>query len=177
MWLLRGPGMVRKTAKYQNRICSKGGILRKTSTYTVASLLIIQFDDKRATPMIKPRTVARTIPMTDTSNVFSKTDQKHPGVTIGFGVIDQMLRNAKPGTALKKVKTRSNAAMLQVGLGIVEQVPAQEDHQRDGDDLKQPRTHAGIAKAEPGLGCADFNMHEVPLTLDQTTSPGSWPAG
>ena len=37
---------------YQNRICSSGGMLRNTSTYTVASLLIIQLGDKRATPQL-----------------------------------------------------------------------------------------------------------------------------
>ncbi|MNP47913.1 hypothetical protein D3C76_1419980 [compost metagenome] len=34
-WMLmlpRGPGRVRNTAKYQNRICNNGGMLRKVST-------------------------------------------------------------------------------------------------------------------------------------------------
>ncbi|MNR43620.1 hypothetical protein D3C85_1622590 [compost metagenome] len=66
-----GPGRVRNTAKYQNRICNNGGMLRKVSTYTVASLLIIQFGDSRATPMMNPSSVARTIPMKVTSKVFS----------------------------------------------------------------------------------------------------------
>ncbi|MCY1423936.1 hypothetical protein D9M71_396640 [compost metagenome] len=72
LWLWRGPGMVRKTAKYQNRICSKGGMLRKISTYTVASLLMIQFDDSRATPTMKPRMVARMTPIKVTNRVLSK---------------------------------------------------------------------------------------------------------
>ncbi len=72
LWLLRGPGMVRNTAKYQNRICSSGGMLRNTSTYTVASLLMIQFCDSRATPMMNPRIVARITPITVTSKVLSR---------------------------------------------------------------------------------------------------------
>ncbi|MNH14451.1 hypothetical protein D3C79_740430 [compost metagenome] len=70
--LPRGPGRVRNTAKYQNRICNSGGMLRKVSTYTVASLLIIQFGDNLATPMMKPRSVARMTPMNVTSRVFSR---------------------------------------------------------------------------------------------------------
>ncbi|MNV68039.1 hypothetical protein D3C71_1608680 [compost metagenome] len=72
LMLPRGPGRVRNTAKYQNRICNNGGMLRKVSTYTVASLLIIQFGDNRATPMMKPRSVARMTPMNVTSRVFSR---------------------------------------------------------------------------------------------------------
>ncbi|MNJ04876.1 hypothetical protein D3C73_1658420 [compost metagenome] len=47
-------------------------MLRKVSTYTVASLLIIQFGDNRATPMMKPRMVASTTPMKVTSRVLSR---------------------------------------------------------------------------------------------------------
>ncbi|MNS99634.1 hypothetical protein D3C72_1340420 [compost metagenome] len=70
--LPRGPGRVRNTAKYQNRICNSGGMLRKVSTYTVASLLIIQFGDKRATPMMNPSRVAKMMPIKVTSSVLSK---------------------------------------------------------------------------------------------------------
>ncbi len=71
LMLPRGPGRVRNTAKYQNRICNSGGMLRKVSTYTVASLLIIQFGDSLATPMMKPSSVASTTPMRVTSKVLS----------------------------------------------------------------------------------------------------------
>ncbi|MNO06042.1 hypothetical protein D3C81_2276530 [compost metagenome] len=47
-------------------------MLRKVSTYTVASLLIIQFGDRRATPMMKPSRVARMMPMKVTSRVLSR---------------------------------------------------------------------------------------------------------
>ncbi|MND85272.1 hypothetical protein D3C80_771920 [compost metagenome] len=72
LMLPRGPGRVRNTAKYQNRICNSGGMLRKVSTYTVASLLIIQFGDKRATPMMNPSRVAKMMPIKVTSSVLSK---------------------------------------------------------------------------------------------------------
>ncbi|MDT4885002.1 hypothetical protein FQZ97_1211920 [compost metagenome] len=72
LMLPRGPGRVRNTAKYQNRICSSGGMLRKVSTYTVASLLIIQFGDNRATPIMNPSRVARMMPIKVTSSVLSK---------------------------------------------------------------------------------------------------------
>ncbi|MNJ79979.1 hypothetical protein D3C77_781900 [compost metagenome] len=47
-------------------------MLRKVSTYTVASLLIIQFGDNRATPMMNPSRVARMMPIKVTSRVLSK---------------------------------------------------------------------------------------------------------
>ncbi|MOA69509.1 hypothetical protein D3C78_1977430 [compost metagenome] len=46
--------------------------MRKISTYTVASLLMIQFDDSRATPTMKPRMVARMTPIKVTNRVLSK---------------------------------------------------------------------------------------------------------
>ncbi|MNL06174.1 hypothetical protein D3C87_1268050 [compost metagenome] len=64
--------MVRNTAKYQNRICSSGGMLRKTSTYTVATLAMIQFFDSRDTPTMNPRIVARITPMKVTNRVLSR---------------------------------------------------------------------------------------------------------
>ncbi|MOA05684.1 hypothetical protein D3C78_1252940 [compost metagenome] len=57
-----------------------------------------------------------------------------------------MLGDAKAGTAFKEVEARSDPAVLQVGLGIVKQVPAQTDHRDHGEDLEQPRTHTWIAQ-------------------------------
>ncbi|MCY1422006.1 hypothetical protein D9M71_376740 [compost metagenome] len=57
-----------------------------------------------------------------------------------------MLGDAETGTALEKVKARSDPAVLQVGLGVVKQVPAQSQHRDHGDDLEQPRTHTWIVK-------------------------------
>ena len=60
-----------------------------------------------------------------------------------------VLREAvEAGTAFKKVETRGNAPVLKVGLGVVEEVPAQRDHRHNRDDLEEPRTHFGIAEAE-----------------------------
>ncbi|MNJ65359.1 hypothetical protein D3C77_613680 [compost metagenome] len=73
--LLRGPGSGPITAKYQKKICSSGGMLRNVSIYTVASWRISQFGDKRAMPRMKPRMVARMMPITLTSRVLSKPTQ------------------------------------------------------------------------------------------------------
>ncbi|GGK17963.1 hypothetical protein GCM10009103_11500 [Pseudomonas koreensis] len=66
-----------------------------------------------------------------------------------------MLSDAESGTALQKAETGGDAPVLQVGLGVIEQIPAHGDHRHNGDDLKQPRTHSRIAEAEPLLWCAD----------------------
>ena len=65
-----------------------------------------------------------------------QADDKDAGIAVRFGVVDQMLRDAEAGTALKKVETRGNAPVLKVGLGIVEEVPAQRDHRHNRDDLE-----------------------------------------
>ncbi|MCY1174294.1 hypothetical protein D9M73_144920 [compost metagenome] len=84
-----------------------------------------------------------------------QADDKHPGICVRFGVVDQVLSDAETGTALQKVETGGNAPVLQVGLGVIEQIPAQRDHRDNRDDLEYPSTHAWIAEAEPLLWCAD----------------------
>ncbi|CRM96722.1 hypothetical protein [Pseudomonas sp. 22 E 5] len=106
-----------------------------------------------------------------------QADYKDAGIAVRFGVVDQVLRDAEAGTALKKVETRGNASVLKVGLGIVEEVPAQRDHRHNRDDLEEPRTHFGIAEAELLLWCADLILHEVPRKEWNRTSPGGWPTG
>ncbi|MNQ83194.1 hypothetical protein D3C85_982670 [compost metagenome] len=53
-----------------------------------------------------------------------QADDKHPGIAVRFGVVDQVLSDAETGTALQKVETGGNAPVLKVGLRVVEQKPA-----------------------------------------------------
>ncbi|MNV09976.1 hypothetical protein D3C71_1004860 [compost metagenome] len=53
-----------------------------------------------------------------------QTDDKHSGIAVRFGVVDQVLSDAETGTALQKVETGGNAPVLKVGLRVVEQKPA-----------------------------------------------------
>ena len=53
----------RYTADHTNTITTSGGMLRKNSTYPVASLLSSQFDDSRAMPIRVPRISASGMPM------------------------------------------------------------------------------------------------------------------
>ncbi|MOA63691.1 hypothetical protein D3C78_1894980 [compost metagenome] len=71
------------------------------------------------------------------------------------------MRDAEAGAALKEVEARGDAPVLQVGLGVMEQVPANADDEDDGEYLKQPRTHTWIAQGQ-ALGCADLILHVMP---------------
>lgn len=65
-----------------------------------------------------------------------QADDEYAGITVRFAVVDQVLSNTETGTVFKKAETRGNTTVLQVGLGIVEDEPAQRDHRYDSDDLK-----------------------------------------
>ncbi|MNQ99366.1 hypothetical protein D3C85_1150970 [compost metagenome] len=74
-----------------------------------------------------------------------QADDEHPGIAVRLGVIDQVLGDAEAGTALEKAEAGGDAPVLEIGLGVVKQVPAQRDHRHNGDDLKYPPTHTWIA--------------------------------
>ncbi len=57
-----------------------------------------------------------------------------------------MLGDAEAGTAVEEVEARGDAPVLQVGLRVVEQIPAQTDHEDYREDLEQPRAHTWIAQ-------------------------------
>ena len=59
------PGSTSMTARYQNRITSSGGMLRKISMYTVAIARISQLLESREMPTMSPRIVAMTIEKID----------------------------------------------------------------------------------------------------------------
>ncbi|MNM98999.1 hypothetical protein D3C81_1115470 [compost metagenome] len=75
-----------------------------------------------------------------------QADDEHPCIAVGFHIGNQVLGDAKAGTAVKEVEAGGDTPVLQVGLGVVEQVPAQTDHEDDREDLEQPRAHTWIAK-------------------------------
>ncbi len=72
----RGPGNGPRTTLYQTMICNSSGILRKISTYPAASLAITQFLDSRMMPTMKPRMVAKKMPMADRTRVLKSPTMK-----------------------------------------------------------------------------------------------------
>ncbi|MNZ93776.1 hypothetical protein D3C78_1128610 [compost metagenome] len=65
-----------------------------------------------------------------------QTDDEDPAVAVAFVVVDQMLGDTETGALLEEVEAGENPAFFQVGLGVLEQVPAQCDDRDDRDDLK-----------------------------------------
>ncbi|MNE76739.1 hypothetical protein D3C80_1729940 [compost metagenome] len=55
---------------------------------------------------------------------------------MAFVVIDQVLSNAEPGTVVEKGEPGGDPALLEVGLGVVEQEPADRHDGNNGNDLE-----------------------------------------
>jgi hypothetical protein len=70
--LSRGPGRIASTPRYQKKMTSSGGMLRKVSTYTWQNLRISQLRDSRPMPTTNPMMVAVTMPAAATSSVLRR---------------------------------------------------------------------------------------------------------
>ena len=65
-----------------------------------------------------------------------QADDKHPAVGVAFVVVDQVLGNAKAGIVVEKAEAGNDAALGQVLLSVVEQVPAKRNHAGNGKNLE-----------------------------------------
>ncbi|MNP49865.1 hypothetical protein D3C76_1440800 [compost metagenome] len=59
-----------------------------------------------------------------------------------------MLGNAEAGAVVEEAEARLDAAMGEVGLGIIEEEPATADDEDNGNDLEGPGSHLRIVEGE-----------------------------
>ncbi|MCY1425033.1 hypothetical protein D9M71_408120 [compost metagenome] len=85
-----------------------------------------------------------------------QADDEYPRVGIGLGVVDQVLGDAEAGAVVEETEARLDAAMGEVGLGVIEEEPATADDEDHGDDLEGPGAHLRIVEGESARRALGF---------------------
>ena len=84
-----------------------------------------------------------------------------------------MLGDAEAGTVVEESEAGNDPALLQVGLGVLEEKPAERHDSDNGDDLEQPRAHLRIVQERSSRARGiSSRLHNNPLG-----SPGRTQAG